>query len=117
MTRRRNYGFGKQPRTRIERRDGVEYVPLDQITVGSKVHDKLTEGQLAKAKVVWDRLPPLQETQTYEAWTAGFLHDRHPDRELDIWLRIADKFHTELAKQHHADHKKLLGDILTESFG
>lgn len=115
MTRRPSrYGLGRK-RTRIP--EGVEYVPLSEIKVGPRVRESLTAEQLTRAKNIWERLAPLHESGTFEKWAEGFLHDRHPDRELDVWAKIADRFHEELAKQHYDDHKKLLGDLLMESFG
>src|SRR5690348_902347 len=86
-------------RARIEGIDEPVWVDPAQLQAGPVCHASLSPGQVAAVRAIQQALAEVYPRSLGE-WEEGFKRDRHPDRELAVWLRIAGVFRRFAAEGH-----------------
>lgn len=75
----------------------------------------LTPEQQAQIKSLWDECVRHSSMfKTLEQFELGFCRDRHPDKEIAVWMWIAEQF--KLQQGSAADKQRLIDDLLLQSF-
>ena len=85
--------------------------PLD-LKPNAFQREKLTSAQEAVARQVWECIKDAGLFHAFEEFEAGFLRDMHPDRELGVWLWVAQQYNVYVTKHPKADRKAILMEFI-----
>ena len=102
-------------------KDGTKEVPIEDLQLNEVVHDSLTENQLKSIQKIHSTFSEVTDSSLEETIT-NFKRDEHPDREIEVWLEMADAFQKfTSSKQLNSSKKKevfsiiLLRSMMTEN--
>jgi hypothetical protein len=99
-----------------------EYVDLSQLRPGPICHKSLPPALLELISAVFEVIGPYIG-MTLEEFEVGFMRDTHPEREVDLWCRIAKAwlaYHEDFLgneAQPIEEERKLLGALIAISTG
>jgi len=74
-----------------QKQEEYQNIKIEKITPGSVVHTSLNESQLEKIKEihkVLEEVNPISIEETIK----NFKRDQYPDKEIEVWLTIAESY-------------------------
>lgn len=83
---------------KVENTNGdTEWVDPNTIQQGPIIRDGLTPIQIEKIKYLYNTFKEVDPI-SQEKWIEDFKRDQNPDREIEIWMMMADTYNTYLQK-------------------
>ena len=85
-------------RSQVEGREGVVWIDPGKLKVSDYQHPPFTGERRDKIAQIQAAFPEVYD-KSYEFWEDGFRRDTNPDREIGIWLHVADVYSAFAANQ------------------
>jgi hypothetical protein len=104
---------------KVEHMSTVTEVAIEDLQMNEIVHDSLTDDQLKKIETIYSVLSEVIGS-SHEETITNFKRDVHPDREIAIWLEMAEAYHRftlthlDLNKRKEAYTLILLRSMMTQ---
>ena len=76
-----------------EQQTETEWIDPNTIEQGPIVRESLTSEQMDKIDYLYDTFKEVDPTPK-EKWIEDFKRDQNPDREIEIWMMMANAFNT-----------------------
>lgn len=100
----------------------IRNVKLKDLRPGPIRHESLPDELLETIHAIYETIGPFL-TMNLEQFELGFMRDMHPEREIAVWCRIANAWHsyherfTDLKVQSVEDEREIIGALIAVSTG
>lgn len=75
----------------------TEWIDPNTIQQGPIIRDSLTPGQIENIEYLYNTFKEVDPT-SQEKWIEDFMRDKNPDREIEIWMMMANAYNSYLKK-------------------
>jgi hypothetical protein len=83
---------------KIESTNGeAEWIDPNTIQQGPIIRDSLTSNQIENIEYLYNTFKEVDPT-SQEKWIEDFMRDQNPDREIEIWMMMANAYNSYLQK-------------------
>jgi len=96
--------------------ENMRLIDAKDVKPGPICHESLSPTMEEVARFTYHMVGHLI-SPTFEQWELGFLRDLYPERELFLWLVIAEAFDRVVADHPGLDEKLIVGDLAAVSTG